>query len=85
MSPRRDASDGTADPEPFSSGWTGAVSVALFVYVAVAILLNLVDGWGGRLVEVFNLYSDSLASLVVAVLAGAAARGSPDPAARRTW
>ncbi len=85
MSPSRDASDGTAEPEPFGSGWTGTVSVALFVYVAVAILLNLVDGWGGRLVEVFNLYSDSLASLVVAVLAGAAARGSSDPAARRTW
>jgi diguanylate cyclase (GGDEF)-like protein/PAS domain S-box-containing protein len=71
--------------ERFSSGWTGAASVALFAYIAVAILLILVDGSRWPALDVFNLYSDSLASIGVAILAAAAARGSPDPAARRTW
>jgi diguanylate cyclase (GGDEF)-like protein/PAS domain S-box-containing protein len=71
--------------ERFSSGWTGAVAVALFAYVALAILLILVDGSRWPPLDVFNLYSDSLASIGVAILAGAAARGSSDPAARRTW
>ena len=72
-------------PEPFGSGWTGAVAVAQIIYVAIAILLILLDGRGGRALDVFNLYSDSLASICVAVLAGAAARGASEPAARRTW
>jgi diguanylate cyclase (GGDEF)-like protein/PAS domain S-box-containing protein len=59
--------------------------VALFAYTAVAILLTFVDVQGSRVLEVINLYSDSPASIVAAVLAGAAARGSSDPAARRTW
>jgi len=71
--------------ERFGSGWTGTVSVALFAYIAVAILLNLIDGSGSPALDVFNLYSDSPASIGVTILAGAAARGSPDPAARRTW
>jgi diguanylate cyclase (GGDEF)-like protein/PAS domain S-box-containing protein len=71
--------------EPASAGWTGAVAVALFAYIAVAILLILFDGSGRPVLDVFNLYSDSPASIGVAVLAGAAARGSTDPAARRTW
>ena len=77
--------DATTQREPFSSGWTGVVAVALCAYVALAIVLILVDGQGGPALDVFNLYSDSVASLVVAVLAAAAARGSVDPAARRTW
>ncbi|MCM2311524.1 MAG: EAL domain-containing protein [Steroidobacteraceae bacterium] len=72
-------------PESFGSGWTGTVAVALIFYVAAAILLILFDGRGGPVLDVFNLYSDSLASICVAVLAGAAARGSSDPIARRTW
>jgi diguanylate cyclase (GGDEF)-like protein/PAS domain S-box-containing protein len=71
--------------ERFSLSWIGAGSVALFGYIAVAILLILVDGSRWPALEVFNLYSDSLASIGVAILAGAAARGSSDPAARRTW
>ena len=71
--------------ERFRSGWSGAVSVALFAYIAVAILLILVDGRGWPVLDTFNLYSDSVASVGVAILAGAAARGSADPAARRTW
>ena len=71
--------------EQFSSGWTGAVSVALFAYVTLAIVLILIDDSGSRVLEIFNLYSDSPASICVAILAAAAARGSPDAAARRTW
>ena len=85
MSPGLQMTDGTSRREAFHSGWTGAVTLALFAYVAVAILLILLDGRGGRALELFNLYSDSLASIGVAVLAAAAARGSKDPAARRTW
>ena len=77
--------DATTQREPFSSGWTGVVAVALCAYVALAIVLILVDGQRAPTLDVFNLYSDSVASLVVAVLAAAAARGSVDPAARRTW
>ncbi|HEX5650232.1 MAG TPA: EAL domain-containing protein [Steroidobacteraceae bacterium] len=71
--------------EPFSGGWTGIVVLALFAYVALAIALILVDGQGGGALEVFNLYSDSVASVTVAVLAAAAARGSLHAATRRTW
>ena len=84
MSERRAMTDGTTR-EGFSGGWTGIVTAALFVYVALAIALILVDGQGGRALEIFNLYSDSVASIAVAVLAGAAARGSQHPAMRRTW
>ncbi len=65
--------------------WTNVVSSALFAYILGAILLILLDGNGGRVVEVFNLYSDSVASIVVSVLAGTAARRATDPAAKRTW
>ncbi|HXW09587.1 MAG TPA: hypothetical protein VD737_03165, partial [Steroidobacteraceae bacterium] len=84
MSEGRAITDG-ATREGFSGGWTGIVAVALFAYVALAIGLILVDGQGGRALEIFNLYSDSVASIVVAVLAGAAAHGSQHPAMRRTW
>jgi len=77
--------DGKNRREPFISGWTGRITVALFVYVVAAILLTFVDGEGSRAYEIFTLYSDSPASVVAAILAGAAARGSSDPAARRTW
>jgi diguanylate cyclase (GGDEF)-like protein/PAS domain S-box-containing protein len=73
------------DGEGFSAGWTGIVAVALFAYVVLAIALILIDGQGGRALDIFNLYSDSVASVAVAVLAGAAARGSQHPAMRRTW
>jgi diguanylate cyclase (GGDEF)-like protein/PAS domain S-box-containing protein len=76
---------GSSSREPFICGWTGRVAVALFVYVAAAILLTFVDGEGSRAFEIFNLYSDSPASIIASILAGAAARGSSDPAARRTW
>jgi len=85
MFPRRQTGDGVPRREPFSSGWTGAVSVALFIYIPLAVLLILVDSRGSRVVEIFNLYSDSPASIGAAILAAAAARGSSDPAARRTW
>ena len=72
-------------PDRFGSGWTGAVCVALFAYIAVAVLLIIVDGSRWPALDLFNLYSDSVASSVVTILAAAAARGSSDPAARRTW
>jgi diguanylate cyclase (GGDEF)-like protein/PAS domain S-box-containing protein len=65
--------------------WTRMLCAGLYAYVAVAILMILLDGRGGRPLEIFNLYSDSVASVVVAILAAAAASGSADPAARRTW
>ena len=71
--------------EPFNSGWTGRMTIALFVYVAAAILLTFIDAEGSRAYEIFTLYSDAPASIIAAILAGAAARGSTDPAARRTW
>ena len=71
--------------EGFSEGWTGRVTVALLVYLVVALLLILVDSEGRPALEIFNLYSDSLASIAVVVLAAMAARGVTEPASRRTW
>jgi diguanylate cyclase (GGDEF)-like protein/PAS domain S-box-containing protein len=71
--------------ESFASGWTGATTVALFAYIVIAILLTFVDSPGSRVLELVNLYSDSPPSIVATILAGAAAFGSTDPAARRTW
>ena len=85
MSPQWPTSDGVTKRDRFSSGWTGAVAVGLIVYIALAIALILVDGRAWPWLDVFNLYSDSVASIGVAVLTGAAARGSAEPAARRTW
>ena len=76
---------GSTKREPFISGWTGRTAVALFAYIVAAILLTFVDSEGSRVLEVVNLYSDSPASIVAFILAGAAARGSSDPAAKRTW
>jgi diguanylate cyclase (GGDEF)-like protein/PAS domain S-box-containing protein len=71
--------------ERFGSGWTGAVAIALFVYVVAAILVTFVDATGSRALEVMNLYSDAPPSIIVTLLAAAAARGSSDAAARRMW
>jgi diguanylate cyclase (GGDEF)-like protein/PAS domain S-box-containing protein len=76
---------GATRREPFISGWTGRVTVGLFFYTLAAILLTFVDGGDSRAFEILNLYSDSPASILAVVLAGAAARGSSDPAARRAW
>ncbi len=71
--------------EPFGSGWTGLLAVALFVYVPVSMLLLLGDRWGGRPLEIFNLYSDSAASIVVTLLAWAAAQDASNPSTQRAW
>ncbi len=71
--------------ERFSTGWTGGVAVGLFVYIAIGIALLLVDTAGRPLLDFFNLYSDTVASFVVAVLTSAAAKAANDTAARRTW
>ncbi|MEY2920918.1 MAG: hypothetical protein RL261_2223 [Pseudomonadota bacterium] len=85
MSPGRGTNDGLKKRERFSSGWTGAVAVGLFVYIAIAIVLILLESNGRPWLDVFNLYSDSAASVAVAILTGAAARRCTEPAARRTW
>ncbi|MEQ1801842.1 MAG: EAL domain-containing protein [Gammaproteobacteria bacterium] len=48
-------------------------------------LLTVLGPDGGRALQVFNLYSDSPASLATVVLGTAAARHAVDPAVRRTW
>ena len=85
MSSRREKNDGANQREPFGQGWAGGVTCALFAFVAVAIVANLAETREGSAHAIFNLYSDSIASIVVSVLAIAAARGSSDLAARRTW
>jgi diguanylate cyclase (GGDEF)-like protein/PAS domain S-box-containing protein len=82
---RRRKSDGMTKRERFSTGWTGGVAVGLFVYIAMAITLILVDTADRPLLDLFNLYSDTIASFIVAVLTSAAAKAATDPAARRTW
>jgi diguanylate cyclase (GGDEF)-like protein/PAS domain S-box-containing protein len=71
--------------ERFRSGWTGGVAVGLFAYIALAIALILVDSQQQPFFDLINLYSDTVASIVVTVLTGAAARAATDPASRRTW
>ncbi len=71
--------------QPFGAGWTGALAVGLYFYIVISILMIYADGTGAPFFEIFNLYSDSLASIVTTVLSVAAARHATDPAVRRTW
>ena len=85
MPPGRESSEGSSHREPFGARWTGALAVGLFCYILAAIGMILVNGDGGPFNDVFNLYSDSPASIAVAVLAAVAARNATDLAVRRTW
>jgi diguanylate cyclase (GGDEF)-like protein/PAS domain S-box-containing protein len=85
MTPSPTATEGTPRPEPFGAGWTGVATIAFFGYIILAIALILHDGRGGPALDVFNLFSDSIASLGVAGFAAIAARRSTDAGARRTW
>jgi diguanylate cyclase (GGDEF)-like protein/PAS domain S-box-containing protein len=85
MPPVREASEGIDQSRPFVAGWTGALAVALFVYVAASILITVLDGASGPLLEVFRLYSDSPPSIVATLLAAAAARQADDGAVRAVW
>ena len=85
MSTGAQLTDGRHRRERFGSGWTGAVTVALFVYTVAAIMVTFVDATGSRALEVFHLYSDAPPSIIATLLAVAAAKGSADAAARRTW
>ncbi|HWJ05339.1 MAG TPA: EAL domain-containing protein [Steroidobacteraceae bacterium] len=78
---------GTNVREPFGAGPTGVMACALFGYVAAAIVLILLTDsrGGGPVVDVVNLFSDSVASIGVAILAAIAARGASNRHARRTW
>ena len=85
MPPGRESSEKSSHREPFGARWTGALAVGLFCYILAAIGMILVNGDGGPFNDVFNLYSDSPASIAVAVLAAVAARNATDLAVRRTW
>ncbi|MGE0466626.1 MAG: putative bifunctional diguanylate cyclase/phosphodiesterase [Steroidobacteraceae bacterium] len=85
MPPGRESSEGSSHREPFGARWTGALAVGLFCYIVAAIGMIFVAGDGGPFYDVFNLYSDSPASIAVAILAAVAARNATDPAVRRTW
>jgi diguanylate cyclase (GGDEF)-like protein/PAS domain S-box-containing protein len=85
MSTRRDNGEGATRREPLRKGWTGVLAIALFAYIAISIVLIVIDSKKGSALDLFNLYSDSPASIMVAILSAAAARGATDPAARRTW
>jgi diguanylate cyclase (GGDEF)-like protein/PAS domain S-box-containing protein len=85
MPPGLEISESRLQREPFGAGWTGALAAGLFLYTLAAILMIFIEGGGGPLAQVFNLYSDSPASIGAAILAAAAARHALDPAVRRTW
>src|SRR6185295_894215 len=85
MPPGPDTSDGVSRREPFRAGWTGALSIGLFVYILFAILMIFLDRTGGPVSEVFNLYCDAPACITAAILAAVAARRATAPAVRRTW
>ena len=85
MPPGRVSSEESSHREPFGARWTGALAVGLFCYILAAIGMIFVDGDGGPFYDVFNLYSDSPASIAVAILAAVAARNATDLAVRRTW
>jgi hypothetical protein len=40
-------------PQPFAAGWTGALAIALPIYVLLAIVLIVADVEGGRALEFF--------------------------------
>ncbi|HVN41191.1 MAG TPA: EAL domain-containing protein [Steroidobacteraceae bacterium] len=77
-----DTSSAATRRERFGEGWTGSLAVILFAYIAIAVVLA---GREGPVLKIFNLFSDSPASIVVALLAGMAARAATDPSTRRTW
>ncbi|HET8692211.1 MAG TPA: EAL domain-containing protein [Steroidobacteraceae bacterium] len=85
MSPVPDTPDAPAEHQPFAAGWTGALAVGLFIYIAISLLLTYGEGGGGPVFEFFKLFSDFPASAGSAVLATVAARHGTDPAVRRTW
>ncbi|MCU0977165.1 MAG: EAL domain-containing protein [Steroidobacteraceae bacterium] len=74
-----------ASPEPFAAGRVGRVAIGLIAYVTLAIVATFVDHGDSRVLATFNLYSDSIASVLTAVLAFAAARGCSEAPARRVW
>ncbi len=71
--------------QPFTAGWTGALTLALAGYVLVAILVTVLAGDGSRALHVFSLYSDSPASLATLALFFTAARKAAEASVRRTW
>ena len=85
MRPSLDTTDGVSRREPFGAGWTGALTVGLFVYILFAIAMLFVGRTGGPVFEVFSLYCDAPACIAAVILAAVAARHAKSPAVRRTW
>ncbi len=85
MPPGPESGEVAGHRKAFGAGWTGVLAVSLFLYIVAAILLIYVDGDGGPFFEIFNLYSDSVASIVATILAFVAARNAERKDARQTW
>ncbi|MEX0734851.1 MAG: EAL domain-containing protein [Steroidobacteraceae bacterium] len=85
MWPARETSEASRGREPFFARWTGALAVFLFIYIPLALLVTIAGDSNSRAFEVFQLYSDSPASIAAAILSAVAAWKATDPAVRRTW
>jgi hypothetical protein len=83
MSPSPESAEGTPPREPFAAGWSGVLTIAMIVYIVIA--LGAMYARGGQLPQIFTLFSDSPASIIAAVLAALEARKARDAAARRAW
>ncbi|MGH8196586.1 MAG: putative bifunctional diguanylate cyclase/phosphodiesterase [Steroidobacteraceae bacterium] len=85
MSPARKISESSRGREPFFARWTGALAACLFVYIPFALLWTVIGDSNSRVFEIFQLYSDSPASIAATVLAAMAVWKAAEPAVRRIW
>jgi hypothetical protein len=85
MSPPRDSTEAAPVREPFFSHWTGVLAACLFAYIPLALLVTTFGNYDYPGFRVFQLYSDSPASIAATIIAAAAAWRATEPAARRTW
>src|SRR5262245_19358613 len=69
----------------FADGWTGALAIAVIVYVAGAIYLTVAGLPHSPALDFYLLVSDQPAGMAAALLAIVAARTTIQPAARLTW
>jgi len=69
----------------FADGWTGAFTIGVFVYVAVAIWVTVASLPPSPGLDFYRLVSDQPAAIAAALLAIVAARATRQPAARKTW
>jgi diguanylate cyclase (GGDEF)-like protein/PAS domain S-box-containing protein len=69
----------------FADGWTGALTIGVIVYVAVAIYFTVADFEPNSGLYFYLIVADQPASIATALLAIVAARRTRQAAARRTW